>query len=136
MSKKDDEIARLKNKYAEQTEKHAITLDKMIEAEKENKELLAKNVGLTDNNQQLNNQIEELTMLHATQIKAFQEKLTELSEYKPLMIVTVNITGVPDIGKTLDDAVTLLTARLEALGLKDKYTILAVPHTMSIGISR
>ncbi len=99
------------------------------EAVRSNEKLIQANRTLTDS-------LQKVKELGDVQIRQLQTKIVEITEHKSLMITTVNIAGVADITKTLNDAVTLLEDRLDVLGLKDKYTILAVPHTMSIGIVR
>jgi len=66
------------------------------------------------------------------------QQIKEIQEYKEIMMLAVDTTGVPGdkIQDTLDSAVKMLESRLEGLGLKDKYQILAYPKTLGIGIIR
>jgi len=81
--------------------------------------------------------IQRLEAVHKqanAQAEAFQAKFKEITEHKPMMILNVNVSGVQDVEEICNKAVTLLEDRLEKLGMKDKYRVLALPHTMSIGI--
>ena len=120
MGKKDEEIAKL-NKELEILKTEELNGAKVIERQK-------------NQNQMLTNNINQLTERHQQTVQQFQEKFKEMQEHKSLMILTVNVTGVADINKTLNDSVALLKGRLNELGMEDDYQILAVPHTMSIGI--
>ena len=117
---KGDEKMGKKDEIIEEQEKKIASLEKDIET-------------MTENFQKTTVSIQEARQ---NDLKAFQAKMKELVEHKPMMINTVTVTGVEDIEKVLDDSVKLLGDRLEKLGLGDKYLILAVPHTMSLGIVR
>lgn len=129
MSKKDEEISRLNAELAQ--------------AQKANKDLLAKNEGLTANNQQLHDKIAQMDARHKTivdELKAgFQVNLDLVrKEYEHLdnmkipLDLEVDVTGCQDIPATLDNAVKLMESRFEALGLGGKYNIIAHPHSMKL----
>lgn len=73
---------------------------------------------------------------HAETIKQYQDKIQQLQEHKDTMILTVHISGGENIDEALHNAITMMSRRLEKLGLKDKYNILPVPHTIGVGIVR
>ena len=74
--------------------------------------------------------------MHSGIVKQLQAQIKELQEHKSLMIVNVHIIGGQDIDKALDSSVKILEKRLESLGLKDDYDILAIPHTLALSILR
>ena len=129
MGKKDEEISRL-NAELSATRK---TVD----------ELAAKNRGLTENNQQLNDKIAKMDDKHkqvVTELQAgYQASVDTLKkEYEHLdnmkipLDLEVDVTGCQNIPETLDAAVALMESRFEALGLGGKYNIIAHPHSMKI----
>ena len=75
------------------------------------------------------------TMLVA-KCKSLKNKIQEITDHRQLMVVNVNITGVQDIDKCLNDAVSLVVKRLTEGGKQDDYFVLAVPHTTAIDIPR
>lgn len=91
-----------------------------------------------DTIQQLNEDINALNENQNAMITEFQKQIQAMKDNKQLMITTVNTTSLhgDEIDKTCDDAVALLDKRLTELGIRDNYRILAIPHTMSIGIVR
>lgn len=74
--------------------------------------------------------------MHSGIVKQLQAQILQLQEHKDTMILTVHISGGEDIDEALDNAVAVMSKRLEKLGLQDKYNILAVPHTIGVGIVR
>jgi len=124
MGKKDEEIVKLNDELAK---------------------LLAKNKGLTENNQQLNEQIadmkanfkerlEQIQKDSQEAIKLIRKEFEHLENIKTPLDLEVDVTGCQDIPKTLDDAVKLMESRFEDLGLGGKYNIIAHPHTMKLKI--
>jgi hypothetical protein len=122
MGKKDEEIKRQKAMADELRETNTM--------------LLAKCKSLAAYNAQHTGDIAALNENHNKAVAELQKQIQELTEFRQLMVVNVNITGVQDIDKCLSDATSLVTKRLEELGKLDDYVILAVPHTMAISIPR
>lgn len=54
---------------------------------------------------------------------------------KEIMLLSVQVTG-QDIQDTLDGAESIMEKQLETKGLKDKFIILGIPHTISVQIEK
>lgn len=131
MGKKDEEIARLKAELGT--------------TEIARKELLAKNKGLTEQNQRLGNKLDSDREAYSERVKKLEEdskkvladmrvEFEHLDNVKMPLDLEVNVTGLnaDDIPATLDKAVALMTDRLKELGLADKYNIIAHPQTLKL----
>ena len=64
------------------------------------------------------------------------QQMKGMAEHKSLMIVNVNVTGADDVSELLNKSADLMKERLKELGLDERYNILTVPHTLSVGIVR
>ena len=82
-------------------------------------EVLAKNTLIESDTERIDNLMMEL----------------EKALGKDMMILSVEVTG-QDIQDTLDGAESIMVKQLETKGLKDKFIILAVPHTISVQIEK
>lgn len=92
-------------------------------------------MGRKEFEKQLREQSEQLKNI-LTEKHELERKIRELENKKELMILTVNVTGVQDIKTTLTNATAVVQERLAGMGLKDKYHVLAIPHTLSLEIPR
>lgn len=126
MGKKDDEIARLE-KDKEILTKDRLNAEKKIETLKEEIDTL---------NATQSEALQGQQEIYNANIAKMQEQVQAMSERRGLMVLVVNTTGADasDYERLCDAAVELMTNRLEELGLKDKYNILAHPHTMALNI--
>lgn len=136
MSKKDDEIVRLGSELSSvNTERDRLEVV-VIKGAKKINDLEEVKTALSETAHQLAGDIEALNGNHNKMIADFQQQIQELTDYRQLMVINVNIAGVQDIDKCLADAVSQVEKRLDELKIKDDYVILAVPHTMAIDIPR
>lgn len=143
MSKKDDEIKRLKSNLQRELDMTAGLHDEKADLEvivkkgaKKIKDLEEVKTALSETAHQLAGDIEALNENHNKMMAESLKKIQELTDHRQLMVINVNVAGVPDLDKCLADAVSLVEKRLVELKIKDDYVILAVPHTMAIDIPR
>ena len=84
-------------------------------------------------------ELERLRSIDKAQSKVVNQlkaKIKEISSHKDTMILSPHISGGEDIDEVLDNAVTVISGRLEKAGLKDKFDLIAVPHTIPVEIVR
>lgn len=131
MGKKDDEIKLLKEELSESRSLNN-NLHKQIDGQA--------NGYLADTQKMKQSFVEEKKSLQQTydhSVKAMQAEVQKIQDHKETLILNVQIAGgEEDLTKLLNDSSAMLKARLETLGIADRYDILSIPSTFHIGSLR